>query len=205
MTVRSRRLRRPGPRGAALGLALSAAVLLGSGCASGDRQAAGTAGGAPPLPALDVAAYLGIWHEVAHYPNRFQRRCVGDTTAEYRQAAGDRLAVRNRCRTATGYDEVSGEARPRGSTIRDGRLMPASLEVSFLPAWIRWLPVGWGSYDVVRLADDGSVAIVSEPTRRYLWVLSRSPRIDTATWNGIAQWLDRNGFDLSRVVRTSER
>jgi apolipoprotein D and lipocalin family protein len=204
MTARARRLRHPGLRRPALCLAISAAVLA-SGCAAGDRQAAGAAGGAPPLPALDVASYLGTWHQVAHYPNRFQRQCVADTTAEYRQAAGDRLEVRNRCRTATGHDQVIGEARPRGSTIRDGRLMPASLEVSFLPPWIRWLPVGWGSYDVVRLADDGSVAIVSEPTRRYLWVLSRSPHIDTATWNGIAQWLDGNGFDLTRVVRSPDR
>ncbi len=185
-------------RALVLATSLTLVTLLGA-CASGERR---VPGGAQPLASLDVAGYLGTWHEVAHYPNWFQRRCVGDTTAEYREAGKDRISVRNRCRTASGFDQVLGEARPRNATLRDGRLMPASLSVTFLPTWIRWLPVGWGRYDVVRLAEHGSFAIVSEPSQEYLWVLARSPRIDDRTWDDIASWLQRNGFDLSRVVRT---
>ncbi len=42
---------------------------------------------------IDVARYAGLWYEIANYPNRFQKVCVRNTTAEYtvtgrRQRAG---------------------------------------------------------------------------------------------------------------------
>jgi apolipoprotein D and lipocalin family protein len=33
------------------------------------------------IPSLDVPRYLGRWYEIAKYPNRFQKKCVADTTA----------------------------------------------------------------------------------------------------------------------------
>ncbi len=156
------------------------------------------------IPTLDVVAYMGTWHEIAHYPNRFQRQCLGDTTAQYRLVGADRIVVTNRCRTTSGFELVTGEARTRNAQISDGKLMPASLAVSFLPGWLRWLPIGWGSYDVVHLAADGTYAIVSEPTQEYLWVLSRTARADPAQWAEIERWLRENNFDLTRLVRTSQ-
>ena len=59
----------------------------------------------PPLttvPAVDVPRYMGTWHEVARYPNVFQRRCVSDTSARYTLQANGRVEVLNRCRNADG-------------------------------------------------------------------------------------------------------
>jgi apolipoprotein D and lipocalin family protein len=106
------------------------------------------------LAVLDVPAYMGTWYQVAWFPNRFQSQCVSDTTADYRQQPRGTLEVINRCRLADGrLDEAIGEARPTGRL--DGTtLAPAQLEVSFLPAWLRWLPLGWGRYWVIQLASD---------------------------------------------------
>jgi len=147
------------------------------------------------LPELDVPAYMGRWYQVALFPNRFQRQCVGDTTATYRALPGGALEVINRCRLADGRtDDAVGLARPTG-LLAGARLIPARLEVSFLPAWMRWLPVGWGRYWVIQLADDGRYAVVSEPTREYLWILSRQPQLSTADETAIRSRLAEQGFD----------
>jgi apolipoprotein D and lipocalin family protein len=70
-----------------------------------------------PLPSLDVPSYMGTWYQVAWFPNRFQKQCVSDTQAQYRQRDDGRIEVLNRCRLADGrLDEASGIARPAGST-----------------------------------------------------------------------------------------
>jgi apolipoprotein D and lipocalin family protein len=158
---------------------------------------------APPLqslPTLDVPAYMGTWYQVALFPNRFQRQCVSNTTATYLQRADGAVAVTNRCRLADGsWDEAAGLARPQG--VIEGRQMtPARLEVSFLPAVLRWLPIGWGRYWVIQLADDGRYAVVSEPTREYLWVLSRQPVLAAGDESAIRSKLVTQGFaDLGRL------
>jgi apolipoprotein D and lipocalin family protein len=151
-----------------------------------------------PIAALDVPAYMGTWYQVAWFPNRFQKQCVSDTSARYRQRDDGRIEVINRCRLADGrFDEADGIARPAGSTLQDKRLSPATLEVSFLPALLRWIPA-WGSYWVIELADDGRYAVVSEPQRQYLWVLARAPKLSATDEATIRSRLTGLGFDLSR-------
>ena len=186
-------------RRAALALGLVAA---GACAAAPVPASAGAATQNPPviepLEALDVPAYMGVWYQVALFPNRFQRQCLSDTTARYRQVAGG-IDVVNRCRTADGsFVEATGFARPSEARIEGERLQPARLEVSFLPRWLRWLPV-WGRYWVLMRADDGRYAVVSEPTREYLWVLSRRPTLAAADEHAIRSRLGELGFDLSRL------
>lgn len=155
-----------------------------------------------PLPTLDLAAYMGRWHQVALYPNRFQAQCLDSTTATYTLRPDGRVTVLNRCRTQSGWDETEGIARPRGEAkVADGQLAPASLEVSFLPVALRWLGVGWGAYDVLQLGAAQQWAIVSEPTQQYLWVLARTPQLDEMQWAAVTAALQRWGFDLQRLRR----
>lgn len=155
-----------------------------------------------PLPSLDVSSYMGTWYQVLWIPNRFQKQCVSDTAATYRDLGNGTIDVSNHCRLADGQpDSVAGVARPPTgvSRIEVGRLMPARLEVSFLPAWLRWTGIGWGAYWVVDLASDGRYAIVSEASREYLWVLSRKPALTTEDEATIRTRLTQLGFDLARV------
>ena len=150
------------------------------------------------LPSLNVPAYMGTWYQVAWFPNRFQKQCVSDTKATYRLLPGGQVEVINRCLRGDGaMDSVVGIARPAGSVLRGNQLEPAQLQVSFLPAWLRWLPI-WGTYWVLDLAPDGRYAVVSEPSREYLWVLARKPVLAPADQIAIRSRLFQVGFDLSR-------
>ncbi|MFM2186054.1 MAG: lipocalin family protein [Burkholderiaceae bacterium] len=155
-----------------------------------------------PLPALSVAPYMGRWYQVAYYPNFFQRQCVADTSATYREIGNGTVEVTNRCRTASGgFDQVIGVARPvvGVSKIEAGLLQPARLEVSFLPPWLRWTGVGWGAYWVIDWPDHGRYAIVSEGRREYLWVLSRTPDLRADDRQTVRARLQALGFDLERL------
>jgi len=143
--------------------------------------------------AIDLQRYAGRWYEVAKYPNRFQRDCIAETTATYTLRADGTIGVVNRCRTRNGVDEASGVARPV-----DGRT--DRLQVSFLPAMLRWLPIGWGDYWVIELAPDYRYAVVGEPSRNYLWVLARAPGLSEADRRAIEARLPAHGYDPARLV-----
>jgi apolipoprotein D and lipocalin family protein len=160
------------------------------------------------IAALDVPRYLGTWYQVALYPNVFQSQCISDTTASYRLRGDGGIEVVNRCRDARGeFDEAIGYARPTG-TLDAEILRPAQLEVSFLPSWLRWTQDighwGWGAYWVIQLAPDYRYAVVSESTRSYLWVLSRTPALAGGDEAAIRARLQQQGYDLSRLQLHSQ-
>jgi apolipoprotein D and lipocalin family protein len=156
----------------------------------------------PPLAAvdsIDLQRYAGSWYQTALFPNFFQRQCASDTTATYRALSDGQLEVLNRCRTAQGaVEQVLGVARLDGA-LAGTELTPARLEVTFLPRWLRWTGIGWARYWVVQLAPDYRYAVVSEPRREYLWVLSRTPTLAPADEATIRARLIEQGFDLTRL------
>jgi apolipoprotein D and lipocalin family protein len=154
----------------------------------------------PPLAtvgSIDLARYAGLWYEIANFPNRFQKICVRNTTAEYTVQDDGNVRVVNRCATASGTSSVDGLARRvDGSTDK--------LEVSFLPAVLRWLPIGWGDYWVIGLAPDYRYAVVGEPSRKYLWVLSRTSTLSAEDRGAIDALLRERGYDPARLVVTAQ-
>jgi apolipoprotein D and lipocalin family protein len=164
-------------------------------------RAADTPGGPQPPPltaiaSLDLARYMGPWNEIARYPNRFQKQCTGPAVATYSLLPEGTVRVVNRCPQAGGQvDEAIGEAR------RIGPPGSAQLQVRFAPAWLSWLPLVWGNYWVVELDEAYQLAIISEPTREYLWVLARQPGLSAPAWAALSQRLQALGFDPARLLR----
>ena len=146
---------------------------------------------------LDVARYMGTWYEIAKVPNRFQRHCAADTQALYRQREDGQLDVINSCRQANGErTEAIGRARQLGAADSP------RLEVRFAPAWLSWLPMVWGDYWVIDLDPTYQLVAVSEPKREYLWILSRTPRVDAAAYQALLGRLQLQGFDPSKLEPT---
>lgn len=152
----------------------------------------------PVVPKVDLDRYAGRWYEIARLPHRFQEQCVGDVTAEYARREDGRIAVVNRCRRADGsFDEAQAVAR-----VVDPQTN-AKLEVSFLPAWLNWLPF-WADYWVIALAPDYSYAVVGHPTREYLWVLSRTPQMPAETYAALLAQIEKLGYDPQRLRKTAQ-
>jgi lipocalin/uncharacterized protein YbjT (DUF2867 family)/ligand-binding SRPBCC domain-containing protein len=178
---------------------LAAAVAL---VAATTLQLAAAPAQTPPpvraVPFVDLDRYAGEWFEIARFPNRFQRQCLGDVRATYARRADGRVDVVNRCRTAEGETEARGVAR-----IVDERTF-AKLKVRFAPRWLSWLPMVWGDYWIIGLASDYSWAVVGDPDRDYLWILARAPHLDDASTAVARAAAADNGFDARRLVQTSQ-
>lgn len=147
-----------------------------------------------PIASLDVSRYMGTWYEVAKYPNRFQSQCVRNTSAQYQLQKDGSLQVINRCTTADGKStEAIGAARQVGPAESP------KLQVRFAPAWLSFLPQVWGDYWVIDLDAQYQLVAVSEPKREFLWVLSRTPKVDAASYDALLKRLQQRGFDLKRI------
>lgn len=146
------------------------------------------------VPSVDVPRYMGTWHEIAKYPNWFQKKCVSSTQATYTLQADGRVQVLNRCKTDKGeWSEALGAARQIG-----GPNSPR-LKVRFAPEWLSFIPMVWGDYWIIDLDPDYQWVVVSEPDRDYLWILSRTPQMSAATYQELLGKLHDRGFDLKRI------
>ena len=173
---------------------IRAALFTALACASGLVSGPAYARDLQPVRDLDLQRYAGVWHEIARLPNRFEDDCVGDITATYTPLDNGRIRVVNACREENGeMNAVEGEARQSGD-------LPSQLEVRFAPKWLSFLPFVWADYWVIALDDDYQWAIVGEPGRDYLWILSREPRLDKATFNGLKARARGMGYELDDLV-----
>ena len=160
----------------------TAAAFLLLACATGQ---------APPLavvPQVELARYMGTWYEIASYPTWFQKGCAASTAAYVLNPDGT-VDVLNQCRK-------DGEiVAARGTAWAPDPSVPAKLRVRFF-----W-PFS-GDYWIIDLGSDYEYAVVGHPSRDYLWVLSRTPRMEADLYARILARLQRNGYDPSRLVRT---
>ncbi|MDX9696392.1 MAG: lipocalin family protein, partial [Bacteroidales bacterium] len=57
-------------------------------------------------------------------------------------------------------------------------------------------------YWIIDLAEDYSYAVVGHPNRKYLWILSRTPQMDDATYQQIIDRLKEQEFNTELLVKT---
>lgn len=151
------------------------------------------------VPSLDLNRYSGKWYEIAKYPNRFQKQCVGNTTANYTLKPNGRIEVANECLKKDGTNERAvGEAKIPNKSNN------AKLKVRFAPKALSFLPFVWANYWVIELADDYSYAVIGEPGRDYFWILARKPTIDDATYQNILRRAEAKGFQPARIEKTPQ-
>lgn len=149
----------------------------------------------PPLevvPSVDLNRYAGTWYEVARYPHRFQKDCAA-SKATYTVQPDGTVRVKNECRKgAPGGETKSVEGK---AWVTDPATN-AKLKVRFF-----W-PFS-GDYWIIDLGKDYEYAVVGHPSRKYLWVLSRAPRMDDAVYAGILDRLRRQQYDTERLIASS--
>jgi len=148
-----------------------------------------------PVSDLDLTRYAGTWHEIARLPMWFQRKCESNVTAHYEPKADGTVAVHNACVTAEGKTIASDGVARRPDNFARGKL-----EVRFAPAWLSWLPLVWADYWVLALDDDYRWALVGQPGRKYLWILSREPSLDRATFEALKKQATAMGYDLAPLI-----
>lgn len=145
--------------------------------------------GVKPVQGFALERYLGRWHEIARLDHRFERGLT-DVTATYSLRSDGGIDVVNR-----GYDAAERkwrEAKGRAYFLDDPDI--ASLKVTFF-----W-PI-YGGYHVIALDRAGyRYALVSGPSRNYLWILARERELPEAVMNELKSIAHANGFDVNALI-----
>lgn len=177
-------------------LALCAGLIL-AGCANSGIDLL------PPktVDHVDFKRYQGKWFELAHMPMYFQRDCA-QSEAHYNLKPDGTVGVLNRCQTLEGeWQEASGNATPQVPGKTD------KLWVEFDNWFSKLLPgVAKGEYWVLYIGDNYQTALVGNPNRKYLWILSRKEVIPALERESLLAKARQQGYDTNRLIwRVSDR
>jgi apolipoprotein D and lipocalin family protein len=145
------------------------------------------------VSSVDIKRYCGKWYEIASYPQFFQKDC-NCTTAEYTFTDKGYVIVENKCNRGSVNGKVSSI---KGKVFVEENTGNAKLKVQFF----------WpfkAKYWIIDLADDYSYAVVSNPNKKYLWILSRTPQMNGAVYQKILYRLQQKGFDISKLQMTKQ-
>lgn len=145
------------------------------------------------VPFVDLNKYAGKWYEISSYPQRFQKGCTC-TTAEYTPSDKGYVRVLNTCRKDSTEGKISTIV---GKAFIEPNSGNAKLKVQFF----------WpfkADYWIIDLADDYSYAVVSHPNKKYLWILSRQPKIEAQVYLKILENLMSKGFDCTKLITTMQ-
>lgn len=151
------------------------------------------------VDSVDLSQYAGTWYEIGRLPMYFQRNCDSNVTATYTGSATDsNITVLNQCSKKDGSAiKAEGIAKPVDSS-------GSKLKVTFLPSWLRWLPVGKADYWVLARDADYNTALVGTPNKKYLWLLARTPDISQQTYTKYRQIAQEQGYDLKEFKLTTQ-
>lgn len=142
-----------------------------------------------PVENFELKRYLGKWYEIARLDHSFERG-LERITAEYSMRDDGGVSVVNR-----GYSIEDDEwkvAEGKAYFVNDEN--KGYLKVSFFGPF-------YGSYVVFEIDQEGyEYAFVSGPDTSYLWLLSRSPKLQPEIVEKFKRISRDRGFDTSKLI-----
>ena len=143
---------------------------------------------------VDVKRYMGTWFEIAKLPQRFEKGLIG-IKANYTLLPDGKVEVLN-----SGYKEgFNGKMKTiKGKAWVADTATNAKLKVSFFWPFT-------GNYWIIELGKDYEYAVVGDESRKYLWILSRTPQMDETLYNELLKRVQDRGFDVSKVEKVPQK
>jgi len=145
---------------------------------------------------VDLNRLMGIWFEVARLPNLeadgFGQRGL-DVTATYEKRPDGAIGVQT--------VSYNAKARMRRNEV-NGTVRPTNAGGSQL--LLTFYRVIRGRLWVIGLDHDYRWALIGTPSRRRLWLISRSPRLAQADYDRAMAIAAGQGYDTARVRPTPQ-
>jgi apolipoprotein D and lipocalin family protein len=142
-----------------------------------------------PVDNFKLEKYIGKWYEIARLDHSFERGLTR-VTAEYglRDDGGLRVVNRGYSASEQKWKEAIGKAYFVDKTDQ------GYLKVSFFGPF-------YASYVILDLDQENyQYSLVCGPDRTYLWILSRTPAMETEVKNRLVAKATGLGFDTSKLI-----
>ncbi|XP_027901736.1 temperature-induced lipocalin-1-like isoform X3 [Vigna unguiculata] len=148
---------------------------------------------------VDLQRYMGRWYEIASFPSRFQPKNGANTRATYTLKEDGSVHVLNETFSDGKRGFIEGTAYKA-----DPNSDEAKLKVKFyVPPFLPIIPVV-GDYWVLFLDQDYQYALIGQPSRKYLWILSRKPDLDEEIYKELVEKAKEEGYDVSKLQKTPQ-
>ncbi len=137
---------------------------------------------------VELDRYLGKWYEIAHLPFKYEDGAT-NTTATYSLLEDGKIGVLNECLKDGKVKASRGKAR-----VVD-KATGAKLKVIFFWPF-------YGYYWIIKLGEKYDYSVVSTPNRKYLWILSRTPKMDQKLYSELTDFAKSKGFNTDNLILT---
>lgn len=142
------------------------------------------------VPHVDLQRYLGKWYEIARLPASFEKDC-SQATATYTLNKDGAVSVLNEC-TRNGKVKLA-----KGKAKVVDKATGAKLKVTFFWPF-------YGDYWIIKLGANYEYAVVGTPSRRYLWILSRTAQMKDEVYTELLAFAKSKGFRVESLIRTTQ-
>lgn len=133
---------------------------------------------------VNLKDFMGRWYEIARFDHSFERGMT-DVTATYKLLPDGKIEVINRGIKDGKPKEAIGKAKTTD--------IPGRLRVSFFWEF-------YSDYNILAMGKDGDWVLIGSSSPKYLWILSRTPQLPTATLNHIIGLARQRGYDTDRLI-----
>lgn len=139
---------------------------------------------------VDLNRYLGKWYEIARFDHSFEKGLVA-TTAEYALKDNGKISVTNSGRVGS----LDGKLKvAHGKAKIPNPNEPGKLKVAFF-LWF------YADYFILELDEvDYSYALIGSKSDDYLWILSRTPKMDKNVLDMLLEKAKDRGYDISKLI-----
>lgn len=136
------------------------------------------------VKAIELERYLGSWYEIARFNHSFE--CgLTHAKAQYSLNGDGTITVRNSGIRNGKHKESVGKAKLTDTA--------GLLRVSFFRPF-------YSDYRVMMLSEDYNYALVGSGSARYLWILSRTPKVPEDMLEQILSVASARGYDTSKLI-----
>ena len=138
------------------------------------------------VASLDVERYMGRWYEIARFDHSFERH-MDQCVAQYTLLQNGRILVEN-----SGVDSRDGEWRMVEGKAKLGD-HPGQLRVSFFLFF-------YSDYNILALDKNYEWALIGSKSPKYLWILSRTPKLPETVLREILSIAIERGYDTQKLI-----
>ncbi|MFC1490376.1 lipocalin family protein [Candidatus Latescibacterota bacterium] len=147
----------------------------------------------PSVNDFQLERYLGLWYEIARLPNSFEKN-LDNVTANYSLKDNGEINVLNK--GFNGEKKIWKDATGRAWMTDPNN--PAHLRVSFF--WIFS-----SDYKIIALdSENYSYALVTSTSKKYLWILSRTPKMDDGIYASLVKIANDYDFEVEKLYKVDQ-
>jgi apolipoprotein D and lipocalin family protein len=150
----------------------------------------------PPLKLVDkvdIPRFMGKWYVIANIPT-FIEKGAHNATESYDLEKDGSIAITFRFNKKSSDGPVV-EYHPK-AFVHDTK-SNAEWRVQFLWPFL-------ADYLVIDLADDYSFTVIGVPSRGYLWIMARSSKMDSKTYETVIARIAAQGYDISKIQKVPQ-